>query len=100
MHRQALKKILAHSEPPGDRQQQLRPRKKLGAFLERSRQILNEDQAVPRKQRPTAKRIWERLREDLRMHTSHTARLKPGSSPALNYAFIQFFVRLNGCPVP
>src|ERR1035437_5407841 len=49
---------------PGYRQQQPRPRKKLGAFLERIRQILKKDQAMPRKQRHTAKRIWERLRED------------------------------------
>jgi transposase len=64
MHRQTLKKILEHSEPPGYRQQQPRPRKELGAFLERIKQILKDDQAMPRKQRHTAKRIWERLRED------------------------------------
>ena len=61
MHRQTLKKILEHSEPPGYRQQQPRPRKKLGAFVERIKQILKEDQAMPRKQRHTAKRIWSRL---------------------------------------
>jgi len=64
MHRQTLKKILEHSEPPGNRQQQLRLRKKLGAFQERIRQILKDDQAMPRKQRHTANRIWEWLRED------------------------------------
>ena len=63
MHRQTLKKILEHSEPPGYRQQKPRPRKKLGAFLERIQQILKEDQAMPRKQRHTAKRIWQRLGE-------------------------------------
>ena len=64
MHWLTLKKILEHSEPPGYRQQQARPRKKLGAYMERIQQILKEDQAMPRKQRHTAKRIWERLRED------------------------------------
>src|ERR1019366_9205681 len=64
MHRRTLKKILEHSEPPGYRRQPPRPRKKPGAFLERIKQILKEDQAMPRKQRHTAKRIWERLRED------------------------------------
>ena len=64
LHWLTLKKILAHSEPPGYRQQQPRPQKKLGAFLERIKQILKEDQAMPRKQRHTAKRIWERLQED------------------------------------
>ena len=47
MHRQTLKKISAHREPPGYRQQQPRPRKKLGAFLERIKQILKDDQARP-----------------------------------------------------
>jgi transposase len=64
MHWLTLKKILEHSEPPGYRQQQPRPRKKLGPYLERIGQILKEDQAMPRKQRHTAKRIWERLREE------------------------------------
>ena len=63
MHRKTLKKILEHSSPPGYRQQKPRPKQKLGAFLERIKQILKEDQAMPRKQRHTAKRIWERLRE-------------------------------------
>ena len=64
MHWLTLKTILEHSEPPGYRQQAPRPRKKLGAYLERIQQILKEDQAMPRKQRHTAKRIWERLRAD------------------------------------
>ncbi len=64
MHRLTLKKILEHSEPPGYRQQQPRPQKKLGVFIERIKQILKEDVALPRKQRHTAKRIWERLQED------------------------------------
>ena len=63
MHWQTLKKILEHSKPPGYRQQKPRPQKKLGAFLERIKQILKDDQSMPRKQRHTAKRIWERLRE-------------------------------------
>ena len=65
MHWLTLKKILEHSEPPGYRQQAPRPRKKLGPYLERIQQeFLKEDQAMPRKQRHTAKRIWERLRAE------------------------------------
>ena len=64
LHWDTLKKILSHSEPPGYRQQKPRPKKKIGVFLERIRQILKDDQAMPRKQRHTAKRIWERLQED------------------------------------
>jgi transposase len=64
LHWDTLKKILSHSEPPGYRQQKLRPKTKLGPFIQRIEQILKEDQAMPRKQRHTAKRLWERLRED------------------------------------
>lgn len=63
MHWLTLKKILEHSEPPGYRQHQQRPKKKLGPYLGRIEQILKEDQLLPRKQRHTAKRIWERLQE-------------------------------------
>jgi hypothetical protein len=35
----------------------------LGPYQERIEQILKEDQLLPRKQRHTAKRIWERLKE-------------------------------------
>ena len=64
MHWRTLKKILGHSEPPGYQQSQPRPRKKLGPFEERIEQILKEDQAMPRKQRHTAKRIWQRLQAE------------------------------------
>jgi len=64
MPRQTLKPILEHREPPGYRPPQPRPRKKLGAFLDQIKQLLKADQARPRKQRHTAKRIWERLCED------------------------------------
>src|SRR5271165_5327699 len=64
MHWETLQKILAHSEPPGYRQGRPRPRNKLGAYLARIELILQEDMAFPRKQRHTAKRIWERLQTE------------------------------------
>jgi transposase len=64
MHWQTLQKILAHSEPPGYRQGQPRPRNKLGSFLPKIELVLQEDQKLPRKQRHTAKRIWERLQTE------------------------------------
>lgn len=64
MHWLTLKKVLEHSQPPGYRQSQRRRKTKLGEFLKRIEEILKEDQAMPRKQRHTAKRIWERLREE------------------------------------
>ena len=58
-----LKKILAHPEPPGYCLQEPRPKPKMGPYLERIAQIIEEDKALPKKQRHTAKRIYERLRE-------------------------------------
>jgi len=58
-----LKKILAHSEPPGDRLKEPRSKPKIGPYLERIAQIIEEDKALPKKQRHTAKRIYERLGE-------------------------------------
>jgi transposase len=64
LHWKTLKKILEHSAPPGYRQKTPRAKKKLGPYVERIGQILKEDKALPKKQRHTAKRIWERLREE------------------------------------
>ena len=63
MHWKTLQKMLTHPEPPGYRQRKVRAQPKLGPYQERIEQILKEDQLLPRKQRHTAKRIWERLRE-------------------------------------
>lgn len=59
-----LKKILAHAEPPGYRQQQPRPKRKLEPFLPVIHQILEADRQAPKKQKHTAKRIFERLRDE------------------------------------
>jgi len=64
LHWETLQKILTHSEPPGYRQSQPRPCQKLGPYRSRIELILGEDQALPRKQRHTAKRIWERLQAE------------------------------------
>ena len=58
-----LKKILKHSEPPGYRLKEPRPKPKIGPYLERIAQIIEEDKSLPKKQRHTAKRIYERIRE-------------------------------------
>jgi transposase len=59
-----LQKILAHSEPPGYRQQMPRPQTKLGPYLATIDEILAADRQAPAKQRHTAKRIFERLRDE------------------------------------
>jgi transposase len=59
-----LQKILAHAEPPGYRSSQPRPKRKLEPFLPIIHQILEDDRQAPRKQRHTAHRIFQRLREE------------------------------------
>ena len=63
MHWKTLAKILENSEPPGYRQEKRRGRPKLGEYLDRIEEILRQDARMPRKQRHTAKRIWDRLKE-------------------------------------
>lgn len=64
IHWQTLEKILSHSEPPGYRRKKERSKPKIGPYLDRIREIIQADTNVPRKQRHTAKRIFERLREE------------------------------------
>jgi len=60
----ALEKILANSEPPGYRQSAARPKPRLGQFLGVIDEILEADKTAPPKQRHTARRIYERLRDE------------------------------------
>jgi transposase len=60
----ALDKILANSEPPGYRQTVPRRKPMLGQFLGVIDEILLTDREAPPKQRHTAKRIFERLRDE------------------------------------
>ena len=62
--RKPVAKILLHSEPPGYRRRQPPKRPKLAPFTDIIDGILEEDRTVHRKQRHTAKRIFERLRDE------------------------------------
>ena len=64
IHWDTLQKILRHPEPPGYRRATPRSRPKLDPFLPVLHQILEEDRKAPRKQRHTAKRLFERLRDE------------------------------------
>jgi transposase len=64
IHWDTLTKILHHPEPPGYRRATPRPRPKLDLFLPVLHQILQDDKKAPRKQRHTARRIFERLRDE------------------------------------
>ena len=63
IHWETLKKILEHSEPPGYQVKQARPKPKIGPYLEQIAQIIENDKHLPKKQRHTAKRIYERIEE-------------------------------------
>ena len=60
---ETFKKTLKHPEPPGYRLKEPRPKPKVGPYLERIAQIIEEDRVLPKKQHHTAKRIYERLQE-------------------------------------
>jgi transposase len=59
-----LKKILAHDEPPGYRRVKPRVKPKIDEFLPVIHEILQHDAKAPKKQRHTAWRIFERLRDE------------------------------------
>src|SRR3546814_13245370 len=56
--------MLRFSAPPGDRRSVPVRRPKLDAFTGVIDRILEEDGSAPRKQRHTAKRIYDRLRDE------------------------------------
>lgn len=64
IHWTTLQKILEHPEPPGYQQSKPRPKPKLGPYIPRIQEILQQDRAVPRKQRHTARRICDRLKAE------------------------------------
>ena len=62
--RKTVSKILKHSVPPGYRREGPPARPKLDAFTGIIDQILEADKSEQKKQRHTAKRIFERLRDE------------------------------------
>jgi transposase len=64
IHWQTLNKVLTHSSPPGYRLSQARPEPKIGPFRDRIAHIIESDKAAPKKQRHTAKKIFDRLRTE------------------------------------
>jgi transposase len=64
MHWKTLEKMLQNDEPPGYRMKNQRGKPKSGPFLERIREIIESDKQLPKKQRHTAKRIYERIKQE------------------------------------
>ena len=59
-----LRKMLTHEEPPGYQRAKPPGRPLTAPVLPVIRQILDDDTKAPKKQRHTAKRIWERLKAE------------------------------------
>ena len=64
LHRDTVRKMLKYSVPPGYRRDRPPNRPKLDPYKDVIDQILEMDRGVPNKQRHTAKRIYERLRDE------------------------------------
>src|SRR2546425_897090 len=62
-HRRMVRQALASAIPPG-RKAPARSRPKLSPVREFINEILQSDLEAPRKQRHTAHRIWERIRQE------------------------------------
>ena len=62
--RKTIRKMLAYSVPPGYERKKPIQRPKLGPWLGVIDQILGDDKSQPKKQRHTAKRIWDRLKAE------------------------------------
>ena len=72
LHRETVGKMLACSAPPGYRRQSPPRRPKLEPFTPIIDRILENDLRVPRKQRHTAQRIFQRLRDEHRFSGGYT----------------------------
>jgi len=62
-HFETIKKILVNPSPP-EFQTPNRPKTKIGPYLELVAGMIHSDRELPRKQRHTAKRVFQRLREE------------------------------------
>jgi transposase len=64
IHRNTITKMLSFSVPPGYRRRERPASRKLGPFMAWIDAILESDRSVHKKQRHTAHRIFERLRDE------------------------------------
>ena len=64
LHRDTVRKMLRYSVPPGYRRERPPRRPKLDPYKGVIDRILEDDQSLPKKQRHTGKRIYDRLRDE------------------------------------
>lgn len=70
--RKTIRRMLEFSLPPGYQRKKPVERPNLGPWLGVIDQILLEDQSQPKKQRHTAKRVWDRLKAEHRFDGGYT----------------------------
>ena len=70
--RKSVRKMLRFALPPGYTRTQPMHRPKLGPFVDLIEQILAEDQKQPRRQRHTARHLFDRLKGDYGYHGGYT----------------------------
>ena len=73
IHFKTLQKVLSHPAPPGYRQTRPREKRKIGPYLAFIDEILAADKKAPKKQRHTAKRIFDRLCDEYGYDGGYTA---------------------------
>ena len=64
IHRTTLRKIRDNGQPPGYQRTTAVSRLKIGPYLDRIKAIIEADKEIHKKQRHTAKRIWEILQSE------------------------------------
>ena len=64
LHRDTVRKMLSHPVPPGYRRKRPPHRPKLEPYTGVIDSILEDDLSAPKKQRHTAKRIFDRLKKE------------------------------------
>ncbi len=72
VHWRTLEKMLSLVEPPGYRRKVPKPRPKIDPFLPIIHEMLESDKQAPKKQRHTAQRIFDRLKEEHGFTGSYT----------------------------
>ena len=68
VHRRLVREAIQNAAPPPRKKTQRNPLRLLGEVVLFIHQVLAQDRQAPPKQRHTAQRIWERLREELPQH--------------------------------
>jgi transposase len=72
VHRRAVRQALASALPPPRKHPERRPAPKLGPYRPLIDEWLRADREAPRKQRHTAKRIWQRLLDEYGAEVAET----------------------------